>query len=199
LSGHAQRTEPAISPFAGRHWPRRDGQSAPTVRRCADRTGPSAAHLESIASGPLDEVFDYASTTKDVDYAKYFALAGLDVRFTSNDAPGSSIGLNTQLHESKLVVVGTSTGSPAESAGLKEADVVLEVDGIPATAKALNDMLAGKHAGDTARLKISRNTAPLEIEIVLGTNSDRKYEVLPLTNPSTLQSAIHRDWLRNSQ
>jgi predicted metalloprotease with PDZ domain len=154
---------------------------------------------ESIAGGPLEEVFGYASTTKDVDYAKYFAQAGLEVRFTSNDAPGAGIGLNTQLREGKLVVAGTSIGSPAESAGLKEADVVLEVDGIPATAKALNDMLVTKSAGDTARLRISRDNAPLEIEIVLGKNSVRRYEILPLENQSALQAAIRKDWLRNSQ
>jgi hypothetical protein len=35
-----------------------------------------------------------------------------------------------------------TTGSPAEIAGVREADVILEVDGTPSTAKALNDMRA---------------------------------------------------------
>ena len=51
---------------------------------------------ESAAGVRLTEVLDYASTTKDVDYAKYFAFAGLDVTAASEDAPGSYLGLNMQ-------------------------------------------------------------------------------------------------------
>jgi predicted metalloprotease with PDZ domain len=151
---------------------------------------------ETIAGAPLVEIFEYASTTKDVDYAKYFAYAGFDVRFTSNDAPGSSIGLNTQLRAGKLVVSGLTAGSPSVVAGLREADVILEVDGVPATPKALNDMLAKKKSGDTTTLKISRNNAPVEIVITLGKNTVRKYEILSLPNASSPQIAVRRDWLR---
>ena len=39
-----------------------------------------------IAGTPLTEVFEYASTTKDVDYARYFAYAGLDLRVNDRGA-----------------------------------------------------------------------------------------------------------------
>jgi len=154
---------------------------------------------ETIAGTPLTEVFEYASTTRDVDYKKYFAYAGLDLRVTSSDGPGASIGLNTQLRDGKLVVSGLTTGSPSEAAGLRDADVIVNVDGAPATAKALNDMLAARTPGDKSKLKISRNGSPLEVEVTLAKNSVRKYDIQPLPNPNGLQTSIHRDWLRSSQ
>jgi hypothetical protein len=65
------------------------------MRGCARRRSSAAsqainfAECESIAGTPLTEVFEYASTTKNVDYAKYFALAGFDVRFIARDERGN--------------------------------------------------------------------------------------------------------------
>ena len=154
---------------------------------------------ETIAGTSLAQVFEYASTTKEVDYAKYFAYAGLDVRFASNEVAGSSMGLNTQMSDGKLVVSGRVSGSPAENAGLLESDVILTVDGVAATPKVLNDMLAARKSGDQTRLKISRAGAPLDIDITLGRNAARKYEISPLADTNGLQSTIRRDWLRLSQ
>jgi predicted metalloprotease with PDZ domain len=151
---------------------------------------------ESIAGTSLTEIFEYASTTKDVDYDKYFDYAGLDVRFTASEAPGSSIGLNTQLRGGRIVVAGTSAGSPAEAAALMEGDVVLDVDGTPASAKAINDMLAAKSPGDTTRLKILRSGSAMEAAIVLGKNTTRRFEILHLPDPGPLETEISRSWLR---
>jgi predicted metalloprotease with PDZ domain len=154
---------------------------------------------EAIAGTSLREVFEYASTTKEVDYAKYFEYAGLDVRFTTQDAPGSTLGLYTQLLDGRLVVTGMMPGSPAETGGLRETDVIVDVDGVAATPKALNDMLAAKMPGDKTKLKIARNNVAVEAEVALARNTARKYEIAPLTNANSLQATIRRDWLRNSQ
>jgi predicted metalloprotease with PDZ domain len=115
------------------------------------------SECEAAAGASLTEVFEYASTTKDVDYAKYFSYAGLVVTFTAEDAPGSYLGLNMQTRDGKLVVSSVTPASPAQRSGLGEHDQVLEVDGMTATPKAINDMLSAKKPGDKARLKISRN------------------------------------------
>jgi len=98
---------------------------------------------ESAAGASLTEVLEYASTTKDVHYAKCFAYAGLAVIATSEDAPGAYLGLNTQVRDGRLVVVGTSDGSPAAGAGLVAQDQVIRVDGVPATPNALTDGRSG--------------------------------------------------------
>ena len=152
-----------------------------------------------MAGARLTEVLEYASTTRDVDYARYFAYAGLDVMATSDDAPGSYLGLNTQTRDGRLVVVGTSAGSPAEQAGLAAGDQVVEVDGAPATPRAINDAVSARKPGDTTTLKISRNNTGLELRVTLSSNRKQTFTIRPVTSPTALQKAILDDWLRRAR
>jgi len=152
---------------------------------------------ESAAGASLADVFDFASTTRDVDYARYFALAGLDVAVTSEDAPGSSLGLNVQTRDGKLIVVGSSAGSPAERAGIMAQDQILAVDGVAATPKAITDALSVRKPGDTLRLKIGRRGAEQELSVTLGKNVKQTFEIRRAAAPTPLQRTILEDWLRS--
>jgi len=153
---------------------------------------------EKAAGGPLGEVFEYAATTKDVDYAKYFAYAGLKVETEIQDAPGAYLGLNTQTIVGKMTVVEAEPGSPAQAAGLSAQDVIVEIEGIKASPKVLNDLMAAKKPGETAKVKYSRAGAVQDIEIALGKNSKRTYSIVPAAGPTALQKAILKDWLRKA-
>ncbi len=76
------------------------------------------AECEGAAGTPLAEVLAYASSSKDVDYARFFAPAGLEVKAAMADAPGAFLGLDTLTDGVKMIVTGTSAGSPAETSGL---------------------------------------------------------------------------------
>jgi predicted metalloprotease with PDZ domain len=153
---------------------------------------------ESAAGAKLTEVLEYASTTRDVDYAKYFAYAGLEVTAVSEDAPGSYLGLNLQTRDGKLVVVGASPGSPAERAGLAAQDQILEVEGVPATPKAINDALSARKPGDAIAMKISRSNAALELKATLAANRKRAFTIRQVPAPTVLQLTIFEDWLRRA-
>ena len=157
------------------------------------------AECESAAGASLKDVFEYASTTKDVDYAKYFAYAGLDVTVTTEDAPGSFLGLNLQTRDGKLTVVDTSAGSPAERAGLVAPDQLLAVNGAVATPKVLNDALSTAKPGDSITVKVSRNSTTLDLPITLATNAKRTFAIRPVTAPTPMQAAILKDWLRTAR
>jgi predicted metalloprotease with PDZ domain len=150
---------------------------------------------ESAAGGPLTEVFEYASTNKDVDYAKYFALAGLAVDVTTEDAPGTSTGLNMQTRDGKLIVSEVAAGSPAAAAGLAAGDEIVEADGAGATPKALNDLLAAKKAGDRMKIRYSRGGAAQDVEVTLAKNLKRSYSIQVMAQRSALQGAIWEGWL----
>lgn len=119
---------------------------------------------ESAAGGDVAEVLEYAATTKDVDYAKYFAYAGLQLDQASEDAVGAYLGVNTHSQETPpnmvapsaggpgrggrgagpevtLAITSATPGSPAASAGLEAGDQILEVEGAKATPTAINDLL----------------------------------------------------------
>lgn len=115
---------------------------------------------ENAAGGDLAEVFSYADSTTDVDYAKYFELAGLALTSKAEDVPGAYLGVNTHLQEAPpktaagggpfagrgapemmLMITSVTPGSPAEVGGLKSGDQIVEVEGTKATPKAMSDLL----------------------------------------------------------
>lgn len=138
---------------------------------------------EAAAGAPLTEVLEYASTTKDVDYAKYLAYAGLAVAVTLQDGAGASLGVNMQTREDgKLVVVSGPSG-------------LAEGDEIVSTPKALNEAISARKAGDKMTLHIRRNSVEQDVELTLDKNMKRTFMIKPLPDLDALQSAILKDWL----
>ena len=174
---------------------------------------------EGAAGGDLEEVFDYASTTREVNYAKYFALAGLKLDSTSADAAGADLGVDTHTEDlppsqmpagrggrgrggappTRLAVTDIASGSPAEAVGLKPGDVIVQVDGAAATAGVLSEALLARKAGDKLRLRISRGGAEREVEVTLAGNVARTYKLTPIAGSTPAQAAILSDWLRGAQ
>ncbi|HEX3746401.1 MAG TPA: PDZ domain-containing protein [Bryobacteraceae bacterium] len=180
------------------------------------------AECESAAGAKLDEVFAYASTTKEVDYARYFALAGLKLDSTTEDAPGGFIGLDTDTQSIppsempagrgrggrggrsavpavRLVVTDVAADSPATLAGLKAGDRILEVNGAAATAPALNDAINSHQPGEKIRLHVERDGAPMDVEVAIARNAKKTYRLAPAEGADSTQTAILGDWLRKAQ
>jgi len=179
------------------------------------------AECESAAGTSLAEVFAYASTTKEVDYARYFALAGLKLDATTEDAPGGFIGVDTHYQEIptsempsggrggrgggrgsalafRLVVTDVAAGSPAASAGLKAGDRIVDVDGTAATAPVLNDAISAKKPGEEIKLHVLREGAQLDVEVEVARNVKKTYRLSPADGATSAQTGILNDWLRKA-
>lgn len=154
---------------------------------------------ESAAGTTLTEVLEYASTTRDVDYAKYFAHGGVRVDVTSEEDARAYLGVNTQSIDGRLVISGVTSASPAQTAGLLPRDEILDVEGTPATPKSINDLLAAKRAGDRIKVRVSRDGVVQELEAELRHDEKRTYRLEPAPNPSPLQSEIWKSWLREER
>ena len=141
------------------------------------------AECEAAAGAPLDEVFAYASTTRDADYAKFLAYAGLTLDVAGEDAPGANLGLNTQTRDDgKLMVISGPDG-------------VMPGDEISMTPKALNDAMNAKKPGETLVLRVRRNSAEQDVTLTLLKNVKRTFTIRPVPNPDALQAAILKEWL----
>ena len=171
---------------------------------------------ESAAGADLSEIFAYASTTREVDYARYFALAGLSLESTPYGGSGAFLGIDTHTEElppnlapagrggrgrnatpaTRLVVTDIAADSPAGKAGLERGDILEEVDGAPATAAVLSEALRSRNSGDKLRLRLSRSGAPQEIEVTLAANSARTFRLIPMSQPAPARLTIRNDWLR---
>ena len=174
---------------------------------------------EIAAGAPLADVLDYAATTNDVDYARYFAYAGLQLETTAQDAAGSNLGVNTHTTsvppnrapaagsrggrgaapETALMVTSVTNGSPTDLAGFKAGDQILEVEGVTASPKVINDLMTAKKPGETIHVNIVRGGVGQVLPVQLGQNTKRSFVFRTMPNPSATQAAILEDWLRTVQ
>ncbi len=153
------------------------------------------AECEAVADGPLDEVFEYASTTKEMAYGKYLAYAGLEVSVDSRDAPGAWLGVDFESRDGKLVVEDFAAGSPARAV-LRPGDQIVEAEGSRITPKALNDLVAAHRPGDKIKVKMTRGAETREVELELAANRKFEYDIHPAASPGATEALILRDWLR---
>jgi S1-C subfamily serine protease len=61
---------------------------------------------------------------------------------------------------------------PAEKAGLKMGDILLELDGVAVTEEALGDLLSKRKPGESLTLKILRGKKTQTLEVVLGSRKE---------------------------
>lgn len=153
---------------------------------------------EDAAGVPLTEVFDYAATVKDLDYPKYLAYAGLGIDVEPKTASGAWFGASTRVEEGRLVVAGIEWDSPASRAGLSVEDEIIALDGTRVNAATLADLIKDKKPGDTAKVLAARHSAIRDFSVVLGTKTQRSFTITPLPNPTPLQAAILKDWIKEN-
>ncbi|HXC96839.1 MAG TPA: PDZ domain-containing protein [Edaphobacter sp.] len=176
------------------------------------------AECESAAGTKLDELFSYASTSREVDYEKYFALSGLKLTTKSEAAPGGSIGLDTRTEEVqpnelppgrggrgrgaapplRLIVTDTAAESTAARVGLQPGDRIVEVDGVAATPVVLNTAINAKKPGETINLHVFRVEKEMTIEVEVAPNVKRTFELSPAEVSSFAQQEIMNNWLRRA-
>ena len=71
-------------------------------------------------------------------------------------------------------VLSVAPGSAAEQAGVKDGDILQSIDGISVLTDEGATRLARATEGDQVRLVFERNSKPIEISLVLGSNVGRK-------------------------
>ncbi len=151
---------------------------------------------DSAAGVPLAEMFEYASTVKEIDYPKHFAYAGLGVDVASAEQPGAFLGATTQFQDGNLAISSVEWDSPAQRGGLMAQDQILAVGGTRVNAKSVEETLKFKKAGEKIQVLVSRRGAVREMDVVLGKKMERSFKIKPVSNPNSLQAEILEGWLR---
>jgi predicted metalloprotease with PDZ domain len=145
-----------------------------------------------VAGVPLDENFDYASTTREIDYAKYLGYAGLALE-PPVERPEAYAGAIVEDRDGRLVVAALEPRSPA-AATLLSGDVLVEVDGARLDAEKFDALVAARHPGDRLPLAIERSGKRIEVALALGHRLERTFRITPVAAPSALQAAILGGW-----
>jgi predicted metalloprotease with PDZ domain len=147
---------------------------------------------ERATGGPLDEIFDYASTTREIDYAKYLAYAGLELE-PPIDRPEPDTGAYVEDRDGRLVVAAVEPGSAA-AAAVVAGDVVVDVDGRGVDANGFDDVVKAHRPGDRLKLTVDRAGRKLDLTLTVGHRVERTFQMKPVSRPSALQSAILASW-----
>jgi predicted metalloprotease with PDZ domain len=153
------------------------------------------AVCENVAGASLQEIFEYASTTKDIDYNKYLGYAGLELE-KPVELPDSNFGAIAEDLDGRLILSAIEGDSPARAAGLVARDEVKALDGARVDAATLNANVAAKKPGDKIRLTVARAGKDMEVEVTLGHKMQKSFKIIPVSSPDALQSAILKDWMK---
>ncbi|MBP1635118.1 MAG: family metallopeptidase [Acidobacteria bacterium] len=147
---------------------------------------------ERVAGARLDENFEYASTTREIDYATYLAYAGLELE-PPVELPEAFAGAIVEDRGDALAVAAVEPHSPA-AAVLAADDVIAEIDGARVDASGFDALLANAHPGDVIRLRVERKGAGLEVALPLAHRAQRTFRIRPMAKPSSRQAAILGAW-----
>jgi predicted metalloprotease with PDZ domain len=151
---------------------------------------------ERTAGAPLPEIFDvYVRTPADIDYARYFARAGLEIDVQPTEQPGAALGAETEEREHSVVITRIEPDSPASRAGLSKDDEILALDGARANGQKMLDLLKAGKPGETVRILLARRGRTREVDVVLGARTERSFRISKMKSPDPLQAAIRTSWL----
>jgi len=157
------------------------------------------ADCERAAGCSLPEIFEvFVPTVLDIDYAKYFAYAGLEIDTSYQELPGVFLGASMREQDGGLLITSVEWDSPAWKGGLSARDEILSVDEKKTTSQSLEETLSSKKPGDNLRIMVLRRGQRRGIEVILTRKRERSFRIKPLSNPDALQLKICDDWLRNA-
>jgi len=151
----------------------------------------------------------YVNGVDDVEYQKYFKLAGVDVT-TENATPEKPVsGVNGQLTNAGTInVTSIARNSAAWDAGLNVNDEIISLDD-----KSVNDALESiklrsaalslevlplvtkKKIGDVLKLKVMRDGLEKEISLTLKENPNVRLKATINENATPEQKAVFAKWL----
>jgi predicted metalloprotease with PDZ domain len=152
---------------------------------------------EETAGCSLEEIFDYASTTRAIDYPKYLAYAGLNIDTIPEEMPGAYLGVNFRDVEENIMINNVEWNSPAWKAGLSPGDNIIELNGAAATSGLLRKIMDSGKPGDKLNILVSRRTGEKMIEAVLDRKIQKSFKITVLPDPDSIQLTILNDWLKN--
>jgi predicted metalloprotease with PDZ domain len=150
--------------------------------------------VEEVSGTSFEAFFGrYVAGTNPIPYSNFLASAGLELKIDTTKT--ADLGFSTVRSAKGIAVSGVQTGSAADAAGVRDADVIESVNG-KSVAKEPASVLDGLSAGETVELRIRRDTSEMEISLVVGSRENRHYAVAEISHPTAKQNRIREGLLR---
>jgi predicted metalloprotease with PDZ domain len=151
---------------------------------------------EAVSQANLSLFFTkYVAGTEEIPWDDFFRSVGLRVEAIPNTV--SDAGFTASRNFDGPMTVGAVTpGSEAEHAGLREADIIVELQG-RAAGQESREELARLNPGDTLSVKVrSRRGGDRELKWIVGSRQEISYELTDLDQVTAEQHARRLAWLK---
>ena len=148
----------------------------------------------SSDAGPARRFFEeYVSGTRELDYDKYLDYAGLRLARTRTEKP--SLGfVAVQNFGQPVVVASVEPGSPAEQAGLREGDLLQEMNGKPLRGTP-DELISKMKQGQSITFGVRRRRQKIFIKYILEAKGDTIYRIEEAPEASAEQRRFQQLWL----
>jgi len=156
-----------------------------------DSTGIRSA-VEEVAGTSFQSFFEkYVSGTDAIAYDGFFGAGGLVLKIEKQDS--ADYGFWPSLTLNGMVVAAIESGSAAEAAGVKEGDVLVELNGEPFPRR-FTTWLGGQSPGQNVNLRARREGEEKVFTFALGARSDQRCFITEVPRPTERQRRV-RDGL----
>ncbi|HEX9136578.1 MAG TPA: PDZ domain-containing protein, partial [Nitrospirota bacterium] len=153
-----------------------------------DRAGIPDA-VEQVTGKSLDGFFvRYVRGIEEVDYNSFLRAAGLELQLQPRKVgdPGFTV---TEEFGGTPQIDAVIEGSPAEKAGLKSEDTLVEINGRAATHSALS-LLSNLEPGKRLKIRFRRDGQTREVSFQLMAKTVTQYAIVESPDSTTLQTSI---------
>ncbi len=180
---------------------------------------------EEVCGEGLGDFFDrYLRSTGELEYERYLAAAGLQMTtapeetstFAGNISPAATaepvpapiaatpegrveLGVRLKEEGGRTLVTHVLAGTPAYRSGVNAGDEILALDGLRVNTAQLTARLAERQPGDRILLTLLRRAELMSREVDLAPPSALRPRITRVAQPTELQEAIYRDWLRGER
>lgn len=145
---------------------------------------------EKVSGCSLQELFEYASTTKEIDYNKYFAFAGTEIDDKAKEVPGVSFGASVQDQYGAFTVSSIEWNSPAYNSNLSLQDEIIAINDTRVNSRNMNEVINSFKPGDKVTLLTARRNKIRNVEITLGKKTEKTFRIKPVEKSTPLQETI---------
>jgi predicted metalloprotease with PDZ domain len=149
---------------------------------------------QAVGGGDLRDFFSkYVAGTEEVPWDNFFRTVGLQVVRVETET-GDPGFVAARSFDAPPTVLRVQRGSEAARAGLAVGDVILELDGKPASSD-FRTRLSLVHAGDIINLRIRNRTGEHTLQWRVGSRQEVEFTVRDVQNVSAQQRARRAAWL----
>jgi len=152
--------------------------------------------VEEVAGASFQDFFEkYVEGADPIAYDEFLSAGGLLLRTEKQDSADYGFWPSRTLNG--MVVAAVESGSAAQAAGVREGDMLVELNGEPFPRR-FASWLGGQSPGQKINLRVRREGEEKQFTFVLGAHSERRCHVTEAPHPTEKQRRIREGMLHGT-